>query len=289
MAGENDFYYDNWQEIPKEGYSTLPQYLWLWGEYEYNRLNKEVFKQDNSPKLIQGGYPWLDYVKSLDNAKLERLKKSFSKFEYTHVSLVTLQSKNKLPIHMIKLIEATENKVLWLFRKHPKGLDFNTLTVKTKNILISDDINSIVITKLFSLVDTHFTESSTSVLEADYSGVYSYIYDKSGYKNYKKYIDAGDMGYYTDKDMEEYFPIIKEVPKSQETLPLEDFIKYGTRKHNNKDTKKIEADNTNNYNNKKILDSFFSKDIVTKKRRLDYITKVNTESILKSLLRVNNV
>lgn len=208
MAGENNCSYDNWQEIPKEGYEALPSHFWVWGDYEYERMSK-VLKTDRQSKhkVVNGGYPWLD--KSLEIAKdadkLNKIKKYIQASQKEKVALITLQGHNPLPSkHMLELIKKTENKIIWLIRKHPKGRKENAAKVTmTDNILSDKIIDSVSISNLFQIVDFHFTENSTSVVEADYFGVYNYVYDIAGYNNYKEYIDNELMGYFSPDNMED--------------------------------------------------------------------------------------
>jgi len=274
MSGENELAYDNWQEMHKDGYSTLPQYFWVWGEYEYKRLTENVFFKKNSPKVIIGGHPWLENIDNFDNNKLKKITQKLLKYKYTYIALITLQHPTKVPKHLIKLIESTEKEVLWLFRKHPKGQDFDTKAINTSNVFSSIDLNTIELSKLFSIVDVHFTAGSTSVLEADYFGVYSFIYDTSGYINYKEYIDNGEIGYYTKNDMEEYFDTGENLEDSNS---LKSSLEFSTKK---------ETLNNVNKHRKKILDIFFNTSITTKKQRLKYIKEVKTESILRELLEL---
>lgn len=281
MSGENELTYDNWKDLHKNGSSSLPTHFWVWGEYEYTRLKETVFLKKNDPDVIIGGNPWLENIKEMDNSKLTKIKKSLSKHKYSYISLITLQHPTKVPPHLIKLIEATDKEVVWIFRKHPKGINFDIKTIHTSNVIASDELNTIEISKLFSIVDTHFTAGSTTVLEADYFGVYSFIYDISGYKNYKEFIDIKQMGYFPETDIDKYFLPDKKIDNSL------DFISKNssTTLHENINSNHNKMHNIEE-NMKYILETFFNSETTSKIQRLNYIKEVNTENILRELLEL---
>jgi len=279
MSGENELTYDNWQELHKNGSSSLPKYFWVWGDYEYKRLKEKVFFKKNAPEVIIGGNPWLQNIKDVDNEKINKITKNLSKHKYSYVSLITLQHPTKVPLHLIKLIEATEKEVIWLFRKHPKGINFDIKAINTSNVLVSEDLNTIEISKLFSIVDTHFTAGSTSVLEADYFGVYSFIYDTSGYKNYKEFIDKKQMGYFPETDMDKYFPTEEKINATLDLISTDSSATI--QKSINSDQHKMHNTKENMTN---IFETFFNSETTSKTQRLNYIKEVNTENILRELL-----
>ncbi len=206
MSGDNSLSYDNWQEIPFEGYDALPNYFWVWGNYENQRLEEVLNLRQSKSKSIVGGLPWLETSLKIDETLLSKIKRKIKSNKFPITCLITLQ-KDQLPTHIIKLIELTEKDVLWLIRKHPKWKNKKFSIKKSKNVLLNKNIDNILLSHLFTIVDIHFTANSTSVLEADYFGVYNYIYEESGYKNYKDYIDKGLMGYYPSNTCKEIIDI----------------------------------------------------------------------------------
>ncbi|HHD81376.1 MAG TPA: hypothetical protein ENK99_07315 [Campylobacterales bacterium] len=91
--------------------------------------------------------------------------------------------------------------------------------------------------------------------------------------------------------MKKYFQT--EIEKQEDSISLETYLAYGTKKHTNKDRQTQRFAKENNFDTKvvtdKILNTFFNKSNISKKQRLDYISKVNTKDILKNLLEEQNV
>ena len=212
MAGENTLSYDNWQEIPPEGYHALPDYFWVWGQQEYNRL-WDVFDsgKPNRPRPIVGGYPWIDMSQEISPPDaVSQLDRELARFPHKRKVLVTLQIFAELPPVIRELINRTQDEVLWIVRHHPKTRTKLSPKQFGSNVHISDAADSIVLSSLFPKVDLHFSETSTSVIEADYFGVYNYICSEGGLANYGNYIKAGLAGYCTNDNVAEIIQEIRE-------------------------------------------------------------------------------
>jgi len=190
MHGYNEVFYDNWQEYD-DRYQAIPNNFLVWSENEANYLNETVFIKEKS---IISGYPWLDYQKELvDKDSLKDFLSSKIK-NYKMCILVTLQRDSIIPSWLLNMINETEKDVCWILRKHPKGTNIHTSLKSKPNVLLGDQIDNFPLFVLFETADFNFTPGSTTVLEADYFGCKSYIYDEEGYVNYKKYIDENLVG-----------------------------------------------------------------------------------------------
>lgn len=205
MAGENNLSYDNWQEIPSDGYQALPDYFWVWGKSEYDRL-REVFESDkpNRPQPIVGGYPWIEMsqeISSPDAIKL--LDNELSRYPHKRKALVTLQMFATMPPVVRELIKRTRNDILWIVRHHPKTRGRLGQSELGSNVFTSKTVDEVLLVSLFDKVDFHFSETSSSIFEADYFGVYNYVCSAEGLTNYKHYIDANLAGYCTLANIEE--------------------------------------------------------------------------------------
>ncbi len=196
--GYNPVFYSDWQESPKRGYDLLPSHFWVWGEKEKGNI-EETFKGKGT---IVGGYPWLDRQLKFtsDDKHISFLKKKKSKYKY--VALICLQIKAELPIKVEEMIKDTESEVLWLIRKHPKGESVKELSSSLRpNVIYGHAVDKPVLGRLFEIVDLHFSSGSTTLIEADYYGVYSYIFGNEGRENFKDEIKngtIGDIDYFND-------------------------------------------------------------------------------------------
>lgn len=224
MAGENTLSYDNWQEIPADGYQAMPDYFWVWGKEEHDRL-WDVFQSDkpNRPKPIVGGYPWIEMSQEIDSGGAEKAAKldaELRRYPQKRRALLTLDMFAVVPPVVEELIRQTQDDVLWVVRHHPKTKKKLRQEDIGSNVLTSDTVDQILLVSLFKKVDLHFSETSTSIYEADYFGVYNYICSERGLANYKAYIDAGLAGYCTLDNVEATLEEMREGTSSEKRQRL---------------------------------------------------------------------
>jgi hypothetical protein len=214
-AGENPLNYDNWQEMPRDGCSALPRFFWVWGEDERERTGR-AFGSAGSPMRPQpvvGGYPWLDTAASEEPALLDKVRTALLRRGAAErvTALVTLQVNGGIPDHVADIMNRTGDAVLWVIRRHPKGPAFRPDRRFTAgNLFHGGGVDTAPLAGLFPLIDVHFTESSTALLEADYFGVYNAVWGESGYNNYRRYIDAGAVFYCRPANAEEAVRMLTE-------------------------------------------------------------------------------
>jgi len=201
MVGYNEVFYDNWQETPQLGYQALPDYFLVWSELEHQHL-EQVFSHvagEFSHRAIVSGYPWLDYEVKADIKIASHVKKINKFIQLGKKSvLVTLQRDSLIPKNVEAIIASSGDDVRWLIRRHPKGAAFMSSVKKLKNVLFGDAVDRVELRDLFKLVDYNFTDGSSTVLEADYFGVYSFVYGEEGVMNYKELITSGRVGLIPD-------------------------------------------------------------------------------------------
>ena len=225
MSGANNLFYDNWQELPPKGYDALPSHFWVWGEPEKQRM-QAVFGGgvQVTSTAVDGGSPWLEIAAASEEGHaFRRLKERVESTHFTRTVLLTMQNDSKVPKCVEELIARSKKDVLWLIRKHPKGPKVS-LNRNGSNVIVSPEVDTVPISQIFSLVDFHFTESSTSVLEADYWGVYNFVYGEKGLLNYGNYIKEGKIGYLDEENIENVFSILS----SSESRQRKSVLKYYT-------------------------------------------------------------
>ena len=141
-----------------------------------------------------------DAIRLLDN--------ELSRYPHKRKALVTLQMFATMPPVVRELIKQTRDDILWIVRHHPKTRGKMAQSDLGPNVLMSKNVDDVLLVSLFDKVDFHFSETSSSIFEADYFGVYNYICSAEGLTNYKHYIDAGLAGYCTMTNVDE---IVQEI------------------------------------------------------------------------------
>ncbi len=207
MSGENPIGYDNWQEINKEGINYLPDYFWVWGEYEKKRITKAFSHiTHNAPKAIIGGNAWLDmHYENISDSHKELLKKVINNKKSKH-ALITLQVDGKIP-RPIKILIKASNSITYYIRHHPKG---QKTSLRGRNIVSNRALDTIPLKCLLPLMDAHLTESSSSVLEANYYGVRNFVCGEAGRRNYGSFIDSGLVHYFSEDNTRDVIHLISE-------------------------------------------------------------------------------
>jgi len=186
--------YNDWKEMPEEGYQALPDYFFVWGHKEYSSIQK-VFKGRKHTPII-AGFPWLEEQLNLYNPLDIKYIKKFN--DYDVIVMLTLQRQSEVPKIYKDLIENSPKNYLWIVRHHPAGNRFKLTdftSIKIENIIIDTYIDAINLSSLFRYVNIVVSEGSTVAAEADYFGVYNFIFSKKGRGNYKDEIKNGDFFY----------------------------------------------------------------------------------------------
>ena len=204
--------YKWWDEMPVEGYKMLPDYFCVWGERDFDHLSETIRGAKHRP--IIGGFPWIERQKDFGTPLSDPLKTKLA--EYNKVILVTLQHQNAVPEMLLDTIAASPSDYLWLLRKHPKGRPLKAKGVLAKrNVIISPEVDSAVLSHLLPLIDVHMTAGSTVVLEADYFGVPSIVWDITGVENYEEMIADGLVqSAYTSEECIEILATLERRPSS---------------------------------------------------------------------------
>lgn len=177
--------YNHWQTLPKGGYKLLPDYFWVWGAYDQQKIEHN-FPIDSVRPII-GGYPWMS--RQQDFFCSENLLEGN---ETTLFGVISLQDQKKFPEIFSEIVLSTLGKIQWVVRRHPKhqNIKFDHL----KDVVLSgkkyDECNFSIILRKAKI---HVTECSTSVIDADYFGVPSIVTGEQGFLNYRDFIENGSV------------------------------------------------------------------------------------------------
>ncbi len=212
--------YNIHKELPNSGYQAYPNYFAVWGEKEYNNILKTFSSSKHKP--IYMGNPWLKKIEEFLTPLSDHLVENIKQFD-TKI-LIIMQNQTKIPKLFLEIIKNTNDNILWIIRHHPKGERYKTRDFsKRKNILIDDEIDSILFNELFKYVDIAISEGSTLALEASHYGVHNIITSKMGLENYQDEIDSGAFHYLSDASkFEDIMNKIRGVKKQDEFHAFED-------------------------------------------------------------------
>jgi hypothetical protein len=178
--------YNHWPEMPKEGYQAVVDYFFVWGKKDADSI-KRVFGGKKHSAIIAGA-PWLERQIELTQPLLAEHAERLSKFKVR--VLLILQNQSKMPAIYKKLIENSPPEYAWVIRHHPKGPRLSVDTNGKDNVFISEYFDQVVLAQLFKHIDVVVSEGSTVAAEADYAGLYNFIFGKKGKDNYKQEIKS---------------------------------------------------------------------------------------------------
>lgn len=181
--------YNNWSEMPRKGYSSLPDYFYVWGKKEADNINKIFDSSSHRTKII--GNPWFRYLQERESQYSEQLGSILNNNKLK--ILLLLQSQTEIPEIFKQCIESSPNDVVWLIRHHPKGHKFKVsdFTNNLSKVYMSYELDNLPIINILKKIDVTFSEGSTVAIEGDALGVLACIVSETGYDNYKNEIDEG--------------------------------------------------------------------------------------------------
>lgn len=193
--------YNNWDEIPKEGYSTIPDVFLVWGKKEADNINS-VFGENATPIII--GNLWEEKQFSF-GVELEESTISKTK-NYSKVVLLAMQSQSEIPVLYRDLISQSDEDTLWVIRMHPKGKKYKLQEFGSTrdNVILGADINSVPIGVLLQHVNFTLSEGSSIAIEGYKMGVQALISSETGKDNYRSEIEQGEFSYISDVESFKY-------------------------------------------------------------------------------------
>ncbi|WP_109316453.1 hypothetical protein [Pseudovibrio ascidiaceicola] len=183
--------YKWWEEMPDEGYSSLPDIFWTWGERDLQHLMSSIPSTRHMP--IIGGNLWLSRQKELlsDYSSVEIEKYIVGKSVY----LVSLQNHSQINPTLKQIIYSSPDDVVWLIREHPK-LKANVDELRSQsNCYVGGAVNDAPLCYLLGLTDLHFTGSSSVVVECCAEGIPSIVLDEDGFSNFQDIVDEKSVSF----------------------------------------------------------------------------------------------
>ena len=214
--------YNNWDEMPQEGYQALPDYFAVWGEKEYDNIQK-VFEGKKHQPIILGNL-WFEKQKSEVKDMSLTFKGTIK--DYRIKVLLVMQNQTEVPLFFKEIIDNAPNDIAWIIRHHPKGTKFKSKDfskINKTNIFLSKEIDDASWSQLFQYIDVSISEGSAVALEADGFGVYNIIVSEEGKDNYQKEINEEKFFY--AENYETFFDILNSLDLTDKNPKVNAFEK----------------------------------------------------------------
>ncbi len=191
-GGETHPAYYNWKAIPTGGYGVMPDYMWVWDEYDYDAM-KTWAKRSLRPFI--GGHPmnllWCDSKNSLNLFYQDKYSAIVGRKQKT--ILVSLQRRYIYPKWFIDYINS-HDEYKWLIRLHPVVDKQEILfleQISNKENIKKDEISLFPLEILLKRVDLHITMTSSVVLDAEVFKCPSIVLGDEAKRMYSRQISEG--------------------------------------------------------------------------------------------------
>lgn len=216
--------YTNYDEMPPEGYSQIPDYFAVWGKKEYQNILKSF--PSNKHRPIYMGAPWLEKIKTFPASLPPKILDELESSKYDQKILIIMQNQTDIPQIFIDIIEETRNdNILWVIRHHPKGKLYvkENFSKSNSKIIIDNEIDKALFSELFKYVDITISEGSALAIEASYFGVTNVVTSEMGANNYRKEINDG-VFYYL-KNSTQLQTVLKEIKNNGNNIDTSHIFK----------------------------------------------------------------
>lgn len=195
-------YYEQWSQIPSDGYELLPDIFHVWSTAFKDGIEKTHPAGRSRHRAVVGNNAWMRKViqdeppiDGVDESFLEHLKQK------EKVILVTLWPWiNALPAHLLEAMKRLPDNWLWLIRCHPhhKYKMRETVEILRSHGIRNYEIENSTEYPLFlplKYSHHHLTAVSSSCLESLIYGVPTTFFSSEAYDRYKEHIDMGFFNY----------------------------------------------------------------------------------------------
>ncbi len=207
-CGEWNAFFTHWTRIPPEGYATMPDYFWAWGEATRKQVENARTDDFSVLKPIVGGHRWL--AKWREGAPFP-LPQDLARFlddlrQQERVILFTLQTlAEPVPPHVVQAMREAPATWKWLLRLHPllsanvESLRAHLESSGAKNF----ELEFATKAPLFALLANshhHVTCSSSVGVEAAALGVPTSLLTRDGEQAHRSEMHTGMFHYAPDAD-----------------------------------------------------------------------------------------
>lgn len=171
----NNFAYQGWRLMPKNGYNTMPTHFWFWTEDD-----KKEFLASNSKSITQKisatvyGIPWIPFWKSSDTRILRYQSLLLKRSHKRNLSILVTLRPNIFGgtqwDELASLIEEMGDTVFWWIRKHPTIPESDPSLQKILSInqanVDYELASSLPLFSLLRVARLHITTASNVAIEA---------------------------------------------------------------------------------------------------------------------------
>ena len=216
--------YTNYDEMPEDGYPEIPDYFAVWGEKEFENIQRAFPSEKHQP--IYMGAPWLEKIKKIPSSISNDILKILRNDSYKHKILIVMQNQKHIPQIYKDIINKTKDEdILWVIRHHPKCEPFlaTDFSVINNNILLDSEIDSVLFSELFKYINITISEGSALAVEASYFGIVNIVTSKMGVENYQKEVDEG-IFYYLES-AENFENILEKIDNREDKTDTEKLFK----------------------------------------------------------------
>lgn len=202
--------YGRWHNVPKDGYTMLPDYFWCWSEDEVEAIQEWSARISSRHQAFVGGNLASNMFAQEDNDFVMYFDPPIASIKQQHRKavhvLVTLQGLGLSEV-VRQAITRSSTESFWWVRLHPAMMaereTIREILQKTGNANVNlDDASDLPLYALLRHIDVHLTEWSSTVIEADSFGVPSVICHDEGARLYAEYVASGSaVTAYTCRDL----------------------------------------------------------------------------------------
>jgi hypothetical protein len=191
--------YYGWNYFTKNGYTLLPNYFWVWGEY-FQKILEEGAMNERFPNVVRGGNAWLMKEKK-SNFDLKRVPQKYLN-PNTKTFLIALQPvETDYTINFIRKLAEYAPELNIVLRFHPV-MQKDKLTYESElNKYLNVDFeigNDLKLIELFSFCHYIASPWSTVLLEGLEFGLNSIVIHPNGKSIFKEDIESGLLIYFDD-------------------------------------------------------------------------------------------
>lgn len=192
-------WYTHWGRVPVEGFSTVPDFFWVWGQESAHNINSTWPVERTRHRTVVGGNPWMSAWKADPERLLDARFVPFVRRveREPRAILVTLQPLlEPLPAVLMDALERAPKSWLWLMRLHPHMHDQADQIAarlrihRVENYELTES-SRCPLYALMSRVDHHVTVFSSTCYESLAFGVPTTVLGEVASTLYRDYLRAG--------------------------------------------------------------------------------------------------
>jgi len=200
VAGGSMRAYSGWMNVPRDGYTTLPDRFLCWTVYDARAI-REWAQHTVRHEAVAVGSLWRNYA--IEKFLLREVEDQWADFflkinDYEKKILITMQSSELAPL-FVDVVKRSKPSYCFLIRMHPgfllkKDQNYTDLTRSYPNVFF-EQVSQIPIQVLMRHIDLHMTEWSGAVIDAYFENVRSIVISEVSLDYFEELIAQGKVIY----------------------------------------------------------------------------------------------